>query len=93
MPGATDRDGNNAKTGINANTYKLLANDLGKNGIASVRYDKRMVGESVSTTKEAQLCIDDYGDDAVGLVNMLNDACATSGFRRSSSLTWRRGPR
>jgi pimeloyl-ACP methyl ester carboxylesterase len=71
--GATDRDGNNAKTGVNANTYKLLAHDLGKNGIASVRYDKRMVGESVSTTTEAQLRIDDYGDDAVGLVNMLND--------------------
>ena len=71
--GATDRDGNNAKTGVTANTYKLLAHDLGKNGIASVRYDKRMVGESVTTTKEAQLRIDDYGDDAVGLVNMLND--------------------
>ncbi len=71
--GATDRDGNNAKTGIKTNTYKLLAHDLGKNGIASVRYDKRMVGESVSTTTEAQLRIDDYGDDAVGLVNMLND--------------------
>jgi pimeloyl-ACP methyl ester carboxylesterase len=71
--GATDRDGNNAKTGITANTYKLLAYDLGKNGIASLRFDKRMVGESVSTTKEAQLRIDDYADDAVSLINMLND--------------------
>jgi len=71
--GATDRDGNNVKTGITTNTYKLLAHELGKNGIASVRYDKRMVGESVSTTTETQLRIDDYGDDAVGLVNMLND--------------------
>jgi pimeloyl-ACP methyl ester carboxylesterase len=71
--GPTDRDGNNAKLDIAANTYKLLAYDLGKNGIASLRYDKRMVGESVSTTKESQLRIDDYGDDAVSLINMLND--------------------
>ncbi len=71
--GPTDRDGNNAKADISANTYKLLAHELGKNGIASVRYDKRMVGESVSTTKESQLRIDDYSDDAVGLIEMLND--------------------
>ena len=71
--GPTDRDGNNAKAGITANTYKLLANGLGKNGIATLRYDKRLVGESVSSTKESQLGIEDYGDDAVGLINMLND--------------------
>jgi len=53
--GPTNRDGNNFKAGITGNTYKLLANDLGKNGIATIRYDKRMVGESVSTTKESQL--------------------------------------
>jgi len=71
--GPTDRDGNNAKAGITADTYKLLAYGLGKNGIASLRYDKRMVGESVSTTKESQLGIEDYGDDALGLINLLND--------------------
>lgn len=71
--GATDRDGNNLKTGITANTYKLLANDLGKNGIASVRYDKRLVGASVTKGKESELRIEDYSDDAMGLVNMLND--------------------
>jgi len=51
--GPTDRDGNNVKTGVSANTYKLLANDLGKNGIASVRYDKRLVGESMTKSKES----------------------------------------
>jgi len=71
--GPTDRDGNNARAGITANTYMLLAHDLAKNGIASLRYDKRMVGQSVSSTTEAQLRIDDYSDDAVSLVNMLND--------------------
>jgi len=71
--GPTDRDGNNPKAGIGGNTYKLLANALGKNGIATLRYDKRLVGESVSTIKESQLSIEDYSDDAVSLINMLND--------------------
>ena len=71
--GPTDRDGNNVKTGVSAFTYKLLANALGKNGVATLRYDKRLVGESVSTTKENQLRIDDYSDDAVSLINMLNE--------------------
>lgn len=71
--GATDRNGNNPKATLTANTYKLLANDLGKNGIATLRYDKRLVGESISSIRESQLKIDDYSDDAVGLINMLND--------------------
>ncbi|HEY2583993.1 MAG TPA: alpha/beta hydrolase [Mucilaginibacter sp.] len=70
--GAMDRNGNNAKAGITANTYKILANDLGKNGIASLRYDKRLVGQSVSVTKESQLSIDDYAEDATNLINMLS---------------------
>jgi len=71
--GATDRDGNNAKTGLNGNTYKILANDLGKNGIATVRYDKRQVGASTTKGKESELRIEDYGDDVLGLLNMLNE--------------------
>ncbi|WP_299585717.1 alpha/beta hydrolase [Mucilaginibacter sp.] len=71
--GPTDRNGNNEKTGISANTYKILANDLGKNGIASVRYDKRLVGESMTKGKESELRVEDYSDDAMGLANMLND--------------------
>ncbi len=71
--GATDRNGNNAKTGVSAYSYKLLANDLGKKGIASLRYDKRLVGESVSINKESQLHFEDYSDDAVSLINMLSE--------------------
>jgi len=71
--GPTDRDGNGLKTGLNTNAYKMLANELGKNGIASVRYDKRMVGSSVSSAKEKELRFNDYVDDAVGLINMLNE--------------------
>jgi len=71
--GPTDRDGNNEKAGITADTYKLLAYALGKNNIASLRYDKRNVGQSVSSTKESQLRVDDYSDDAVSLINLLTD--------------------
>jgi uncharacterized protein len=71
--GPTDRDGNNAKAGIKGNTYKLLADALGKNGIATIRYDKRGVGASVSSTEEKFLRIDDYSDDVVSLINMLGD--------------------
>ncbi len=71
--GPTDRDGNNEKTGITCSPYKTLAHDLAKNGIASVRYDKRLVGESTSVTKESELRVDDYSDDAVTLIGMLSD--------------------
>ncbi|MDF2433107.1 MAG: uncharacterized protein JWP44_2738 [Mucilaginibacter sp.] len=71
--GPTDRNGNNTKTGLNGNTYKLLANDLGKKGLATLRYDKRLVGESISVTKESQLHMEDYSDDATVLINMLSE--------------------
>jgi pimeloyl-ACP methyl ester carboxylesterase len=71
--GPTDRNGNNEQTGLNSNMYKLLAEGLAKNGIASVRFDKRMVGESKTANKLEDLRFDDYVDDAVGLIGMLND--------------------
>jgi pimeloyl-ACP methyl ester carboxylesterase len=71
--GPTDRNGNSPKLNLNGNTYKLIAEGLGKNGIASVRYDKRMVGESETQNKESDLRFEDYVDDAVGLINMLKD--------------------
>ena len=44
--GPTDRDGNN-QFGLKTNTYKLLAEALAENGIASFRYDKRGAGKSI----------------------------------------------
>lgn len=71
--GPTDRDGNNNMGNLSGNTYKMLANELGKNGIASLRYDKRSVGQSISSTKPKEMRFDDYVDDAVGLINLLNE--------------------
>jgi len=70
--GPTDRDGNN-NAGLNTNAYKMLAFALGKHGIASLRYDKRMIGQSVSSAKEDDLRFEDYVDDAVGLIGLLSD--------------------
>lgn len=70
--GPTDRDGNSGSS-LNTNAYKMLATALGKTGVASLRYDKRMVGKSISSIKEKELHFDDYVDDAIALVNLLHD--------------------
>ena len=70
--GPTDRDGNSPKMDLATNAYKYLAWGLAKEGIASLRYDKRMIGESVTSNKESDLRFEDYVDDAVQLVQMLS---------------------
>ena len=69
--GATDRNGNNPQANLNTNAYKQIAESLAKNGIASLRYDKRMVGQSAGAQKEDNLRFDDYTDDAIGFINLL----------------------
>lgn len=71
--GPVDRDGNSAKLGLHTNDYKLMAEGLGKNGIATLRYDKRLVGESIGTTKEDDLHFDDFTDDAIGFISLLKN--------------------
>lgn len=44
--GPTDRDGNNPGVPVRLDTLKLIAETLGRAGIASLRYDKRGIGES-----------------------------------------------
>ncbi|SFE89024.1 alpha/beta hydrolase [Thermoflexibacter ruber] len=69
--GPTDRNGNSG-IGITAQSYKLLAEDLAKNGIASLRYDKRGIGKSAEAgMKEDSLRFEHYIDDAVAWVNFL----------------------
>lgn len=71
--GPIDRNGNSDKATLATNTYKLIAEALGKNNIASLRYDKRMVGESTTSNKEENLRFDDYVDDAIGLINLIKE--------------------
>ncbi len=67
--GPTDRDGNSLY--IRTDTYKLLAQGLAAQGIATLRYDKRGVGRSRTTQSEAQVRFDDFADDALALTHYL----------------------
>lgn len=68
--GPTDRDGNQGM--MKSDAYKLLAEGLAKNGIASLRYDKQGVGESSKAAKEEKdLLFTDMVDDAALFVDYL----------------------
>lgn len=61
--GPTDRDGNNPM-GVNAATYRLLAQDLAARGIATVRIDKRgMFGSAKAVADANAVTIPDYVSD------------------------------
>ena len=68
--GPTDRDGNNPM--MKNNSLKLLSDELIKNGIATMRYDKRGIAESKAAGKnEADLRFDDYVNDAKEWIQLL----------------------
>lgn len=70
--GPTDRNGNSALITGENNSLKLLAEGLATQGIASVRYDKRGVGESlVAGQKEEELRFENYVEDAALWVKQL----------------------
>ncbi len=61
--GATDRDGN--APGLKMNIYRMLADSLFRHGIASLRYDKRGVGQSLHAMRsESELTFTDGITDA-----------------------------
>lgn len=63
--GPTDRDGNNTM-GLRTDMYRLLAAALAEHGVASLRYDKRGIGQS--TTPTHLVTLDDFVGDAAALV-------------------------
>lgn len=68
--GPTDRDGNNLK--MKNNSLKMLAEALAKNGIASLRFDKRGIGESKAAAgAESSLVFEHYTEDAKSWINLL----------------------
>ena len=70
--GPTDRNGNVAGLAGPNDSLKMLAEGLAKNGIASLRYDKRGIGASaVSGAKEQDLRFDMYVNDAAAWVQQL----------------------
>ena len=72
--GPTDRDGNSAGLPGKNNALKMLAEALAKQGIASVRYDKRGIAGSMGAgagRKESDARFTMFVDDAVGWLESL----------------------
>lgn len=70
--GPTDRNGNSQFA--QNNSLKRLAEKLAENKIASVRYDKRGIGESkTAALKEEDLRIEHYMDDVKSWIKLLKD--------------------
>ena len=68
--GPTDRNGNNLA--MENNSLKNLAHDLAKNGIATLRYDKRGIAASQQAlTREEDLRFEDLVEDAKGWIFQL----------------------
>jgi len=76
--GPTDRDCNGPS--INTNTYKYIAEGLGKAGIACLRYDKRGVGKSTTSQKEKDTKFTDMVDDASAFILKLKEDTRFSKF-------------
>ncbi|WP_456315442.1 alpha/beta hydrolase family protein [Pseudomonas shirazensis] len=68
--GPTDRNGNNPM--MKNNSLKMLAEALAKNGIASLRFDKRGIGESKAAAgAESTLVFENYTEDVKSWINLL----------------------
>jgi pimeloyl-ACP methyl ester carboxylesterase len=73
--GPTDRDGNSAALPGKNNSYQMLADALAAEGVASLRYDKRGIGESrTPDLREEDIRFDTYVDDAAGWIRQLRDS-------------------
>ena len=70
--GPTDRNGNSKILPGSNNSLKMLADGLAARGIASLRYDKRAIGQSVTPgMKEEDLRFTTYVDDAAAWIKQL----------------------
>jgi pimeloyl-ACP methyl ester carboxylesterase len=70
--GPTDRDGNTRLLNGKNNSLKMLADLFAKNGIASLRYDKRGIGASDKVI-ETDLSFEMYVNDAVEWIKYLKN--------------------
>lgn len=67
--GPTDHNGNSPLIPGKNNSLKMLAEELANKGVASIRYDKRGVGENQSLSgNEENILFDDFINDAAAWV-------------------------
>lgn len=70
--GGVDKNGNSP--GLVNNSYKQLAENLANEGIATIRYDKRGIGENRSLLNDINsLTIDDYVKDLESIIEYILD--------------------
>ena len=69
--GPTDRDGN--QNFLKSNSLKKLAQGLAKEGIATFRYDKRIVKQIRKGNIDKNLMFDDFVTDANSVINYFTD--------------------
>ena len=75
--GPTDRNGNQQM--MNTNSLKYLAEGLSENGIATFRYDKRIIKQMKDRTlTEESIRLDDFIEDAIAVIEY---------FKRSKSFS------
>ncbi len=67
--GPTDRDGN--QPNMKNNSLRYLAENLTKQGIATLRYDKRLIGQSKTGQGEIEIRFEDYISDAKKWISTL----------------------
>ncbi len=74
IPGSGPTDRNcNSMLGLNSNSFMLLAEELYKKGIPTLRIDKRASGKSLATFRSSldTIMFDDFVNDAVSWVEFL----------------------
>lgn len=68
--GPTDKDGNSDVMAGHNDSLKMVAQSLAEQGIASIRYDKRGIGDNRSLmTKEEDVRLDDFIEDAAAFAD------------------------
>ena len=84
--GPTDRDGNSPLLPGKSNTLLQLADSLAHYGIASLRYDKRVIGKSKPPpgTSEADMTLNDIAADARRDVRLAEDGSVIKPFYHRS---------
>ncbi len=67
--GPTDKDGNSLVMPGKNNSLKMIAEQLAEAGVASIRYDKRGIGNNAALGgKEEDIVFSDFVDDAVAWI-------------------------
>lgn len=79
--GPTDMDGNSALAGMKNNSLKYLAEELGRRGIGSLRFDKRGIASSAAAGKdEYSVRFEDFIKDVREWIDLLSRDRRLSGI-------------